>query len=553
MALSEPVNIVWLKRDLRLRDHPPLLAAAQAGQPYIVLYCFEPSQMACPRHSPRHWRFVAESLRDLRQQGLPLTVFWGEVTEALALLAAHFRLGVLFSHQETGHKHSFDRDRAVARWCLAHGVIRREAVQDGVIRGRKHRIGFVEKVDAFLARPQVPMPVDWCGVIDPAATRLPPAVITDAEAGDFTRSRTSAALFPQRAGLYFPDPAADPLMQPGGETVAWRYLRSFTDERADGYSRQIGNPSSGRRSSSRLSTYLAWGCISMRQVYQWTKRIPVSRPVGQELRRFRERLWWRAHYYQKLEAEWQIERSPLNPALAALGRQLVSPAVQPGHPGPSPCTCVPRPDPAHPLATGTAAYERLVKGTTGFPMIDASVRCLEATGWLNFRMRAMLVTFATFVLWLDWRSVATFLSSRFLDYDPGIHYGQLQMQAGLTGYHIPRNYNPWKQGEEKDPQGVFVHRWLPELRKIPAPWCHYPHRMTPLEQQLYGYREADYPSPMVDYAQASRTHMDRYWSVRNSAAAQEALPAIWARHCLPDAMEQYLKGQPATPRREPGK
>lgn len=489
--------------------------------------------MASPKHSPRHWRFVAESLEDLRRQGLPVTIYWGEVEDALNAIAAHFAVKMLFSHQETGHKLSFDRDRVVRNWCKRHGVLWREAIQDGVIRGRKHRIGFTEKVDAFLARPQVPRVGDWSNVVQPSATGIPEAVVHPGE--DFTSSRTPTAVSPVSPGRY--ELSLDspiPLRQPGGETVAWRYLRSFTETRANGYVSQIGNPSLGRHSSSRMSTYLAWGCVSMRQVYQWTKSVKGPPAVREELRRFRERLWWRAHFYQKLEAEWQIESSPVNPAFDNLDR-----------------TCVPRPD--EPLDYNNAvtqAFQRFVTGTTGYPMVDASVRCLEATGWINFRMRAMLVTFATFVLWLDWRPLAAWLSSRFLDYDPGIHYGQIQMQAGLTGYHIPRNYNPYKQGEEKDPDGVFVHRWVPELQSIPAPWCHYPHRMTLLERQLYGFDEAVYPSPIVDYSAASKVNMERYWAVRNSPEAQQALPAIWARHCLPEAMEQYMRGENATPRRE---
>lgn len=531
----EPINIVWLKRDLRLRDHPPLFAAAQEEERFLVLYCFEPHIMASPKHGPRHWRFVAESLEDLRLQGLPVTIYWGEVTEALGAIREKFAVQRLFSHQETGHKLSFARDRSVRSWCRREGVRWREAVQDGVIRGRKHRIGFTEKVDAFLARPLVPAMTEWSKVIVPEASGIAAAVPAEGKTAAFTQRQEEAAVTPAKPGRYQPVLLPKhPLRQPGGETVAWRYLRSFTTGRADGYSRQIGNPSLGRRSSSRMSTYLAWGCVSMRQVYQWTKTTRVAAGYQKELRRFRERLWWRAHYYQKLEAEWQIEIQPLNPAFNHLHRTRVQRPLDPE-----------ADDPGH------RAFERFTTGTTGFPMIDASVRCLEATGWLNFRMRAMLVTFATFVLWLDWRPVAAWLSSRFLDYDPGIHYGQIQMQAGLTGYHLPRNYNPYKQGEEKDPAGTFVHRWLPELRNIPAPWCHYPYRMTVLERQLYGFSEREYPPPMVDYATAAKANMDRYWEIRHSPEAQDALPAIWAKHCLPEAMEQYLRGENATPRREP--
>lgn len=493
--------------------------------------------MRSTKHSPRHWKFVAQSLEDLQEQGLAVTVYWGEVTEALTAIQQRFVVKTMFSHQETGHKLSFDRDRSVRNWCQQQGVLWREAVQDGVTRGRKHRIGFTEKVDAFLARPLVPRVIDWSKVVVPEQSGMPAAVAAADWQNDFTESQESAAVQPLVAGLFSPQLKDNhPQRQPGGETVAWRYLRSFTTARADGYSRQIGNPSLGRRSSSRMSTYLAWGCVSMRQVYQWTKTADIPAAYRKELRRFRERLWWRAHYYQKLEAQWQIESHPLNPAFEHLHRTRV---LRPN-------------DGDDPSNDGEQAFYRFTSGTTGFPMIDASVRCLEATGWLNFRMRAMLTTFATFVLWLDWRPVATWLSSRFLDYDPGIHYGQLQMQAGLTGYHVPRNYNPYKQGEDKDPDGTFVHRWVPELSAIPAPWCHYPHRMTELERQLYGFSAADYPEPMVDFSTESKANMDRYWKVRNSQRAQQALPAIWAKHCLPEAMEQYMKGENASPRREPG-
>ena len=526
---TERLSLLWLKRDLRLRDHAPLAAAAESGA-FLAFYCFEPSIMVSPKHSPRHWRFVAESLADLQRRGLPVAVFWGEVEEALAILRARTDITTLYSHQETSHKLTFDRDLRVKRWCQSHGIAQREFVQDAVIRGRKHRIGFAERVDEFLASPPFPVPAYCekngerriCGAVDPDTLPLPQAVPATGFTEDFTLSQTEVAVRPKQPGLYRPAPGPPDLnFQPGGETVAWRYLRSFTGARGRGYARQIGNPSLSRRSCSRMSTYLAWGCVSAREVFQWAKSAAVAPAVRHDLKMFRERLWWRAHYYQKLEAEWQIERRPINIAFKNLHR-----------------TCDP------------ARLERFRTGTTGFPMIDAAVRCLETTGWINFRMRAMLVTFATFVLWLDWRPVATFLGSRFLDYDPGIHYGQFQMQAGLTGYHPPRNYNPYKQGEQQDPDGTFVHRWVPELRHIPAPWCHYPHRLTVMEQTMYGFSADQYPAPLVDYATASAENMERYFAVRRSEEAQELLPAIWALHCLPESMEKYLEGEVPSPRRD---
>lgn len=476
--------------------------------------------MASPKHAPRHWRFVAQSLADLQARGWPITIYWGEVTEALDALRDRYAVSTIFSHQETGHELTFRRDQRVGEWCRQHSIVQQEFIQDAVIRGRKHRDGFAEHVNDFLARTPVLSQLEGSGGV---AADLPSALPVKDFTKDFTRSRTPTALVPATPGSYVPDPGPPDLnFQPGGESTAWRYLRSFTDGRGRNYARQIGNPSLSRRSCSRMSTYLAWGCVSVREVFQWAKaaadRYPAER---KDLKMFRERLWWRAHYYQKLEAEWQIEHRPLNPALKNLRRTR---------------------DPA--------LLQRFTSATTGFPMIDAAVRCLDATGWINFRMRAMLVTFATFILWLDWRPVAAFLAARFLDYDPGIHYGQFQMQAGLTAYHPPRNYNPYLQGEHQDPNGTFVHQWLPELRAIPAPWCHYPHRLTALERTMYGLNSTDYPAPIVDFATHAATNMERYWAVRNSPEAKAELPAIWAKHVLPESRAVYERGEDPSPRRD---
>lgn len=491
------VDIVWLKRDLRATDHAPLATALEGGQNIIVLYCFEPKLLAAPQHSPRHWRFVYESLQDLQKRGWPVCIYWGEVTDALDRIAETYTVSRLLSHQETGHQLSFDRDRRVRHWCQRNGIPWQEYVQDAVIRGRKHREGFKRHVDEFLDAPLTYGPI--------------------ARNGTIKAEQQPLFIEPEQSGLPLPQlptwlTTRDPALQPGGETRAWAYLKGFTTDRGRGYARRLGNPEASRRSCSRISPYLAWGCVSAKQVYQWSRSAIVSPEFAEDLERFRERLWWRAHYFQKLEAEWQLEFRPINPVLAGLDRGF-----------------------------DQRQFDALAAGLTGLPMIDASMRCLRATGWLNFRMRAMLVTFTSFALWMDWRPVAELLARLFLDYDPGIHYAQLQMQAGLTGYHVPRHFNPYLQGEQFDPEGVFVHKWVPELRNVPAPWCHYPHRMTDLEYQLYGLTKESYPHPMVDYATAVAHYQDRYWTLRTSPEALEKLPTIWRKHCLPEDAKKYRR------------
>jgi deoxyribodipyrimidine photolyase len=127
-------------------------------------------------------------------------------------------------------------------------------------------------------------------------------------------------------------------------------------------------------------------------------------------------------------------------------------------------------------------------GRTGYPLVDACLRSLVATGWLTFRMRALVVSFASYSLWLHWRPTGLFLARHFLDFEPGIHWSQLQMQSGTTGINTLRIYNPTKQALEQDPGGVFIRRWVPELAGVPSVFVHMPWTMPADAQRMAGCR-----------------------------------------------------------------
>lgn len=493
---KKPINIVWLKRDLRLRDHVPLKRAIEAGRPLLLMYFFEPSLMAAPQYATRHWRFTWESLQDLQRQlqafGIPFYILNAEVVPALQRLAESYHIAGLFSHQETGLKATFDRDRAVQRFCRARNIPWYEFPQDGVVRGRRHRKGWWEQwQDYFTA----PLEHPDCSRLQPL--RLPMGIL---------RSIAGSPL-----PAVFREPAL--AFQPGGETPARRYLHGFLEERSTRYARDLSKPLASRRGCSRLSPYLAYGNISPREVWQWAERHKRRPGLARPLAFFQDRLWWRSHYMQKLESEWQIEVRAINPTLDALDRGY-----------------------------NEELFRAWAEGRTGFPIIDASMRCLHANGWLNFRMRAMLVTFVTFTLWQDWKAAAVHLARLFLDFEPGIHYGQFQMQAGLSGYHPLRIFSPILQTEQYDPDGAFIYRYLPELQGIPAPLLAAPWTMTTMEQQFYSYRPgSDYPVPLVDYETTTRQARERYWAFRQQPAVREYLPELWKRHCLPKNIEKYAR------------
>jgi deoxyribodipyrimidine photo-lyase len=236
---------------------------------------------------------------------------------------------------------------------------------------------------------------------------------------------------------------------------------------------------------------LAFGTLSMRTVHQATEaRIAAlygsaqtsERAFAHALRGFAGRLRWHCHFMQKLEDEPAIEWR--NFARSADG-------LRPGDVG------VPM------TADDEERLAAWCEGRTGFPMVDACMRSLRATGWLNFRMRALLVSFAAYHLWLHWRAPGLFLARQFLDFEAGIHWSQMQMQSGTTGINTLRIYSPTKQLQDHDPQGVFVRRWVPEwgTDAYPAPIVNERAAAQAAKERMYGLRKTQDARAEADHIQ----------------------------------------------------
>ena len=612
------MDVVWLKRDVRLHDHGPLsfISTYQNNQnPVCILYLYEPDQLVEPTVHGSHIALINEGLVDLDRQltGTAettisssasksyefqcLTVVHGNAVPTLQYIHSHYNgIRRIVCHEETGHYASYQRDCRVRHWCRQHSVEIREFVQSGVTRRLQDRDQFSTKLDQFLKAPPHG-PVDLVS-LRPRIRQLgmsslgsssdcmdPPIILNTGEAGFVTAKTvittesqqhkqqccvlqsTKYPLLEELSEIPMEHRGDRVARQRGGELTGLKTLHSFLHDRSKLYSRGISSPLSSWTSCSRLSIFLSWGHLSLRHVYQATRQRQEQLLLKQQqqqqqqqpssetgawrksLANFQSRLHWRSHFIQKLESDPLLEKRDLHPSYQGLRRQ--------------------------PGDWSEHYYQAWATGRTGFPFVDACMRCLLQTGWINFRMRAMLLSFATYNLWLDWKRIAPHLARVFCDYEPGIHYPQLQMQAGTTGINAMRVYNVIKQGQDQDPNGVFVKRYVPELRSIPKHYIHEPWKIPKGQQLMVGASNSSvtgdsntnnsdriganssgvYPKRIIDAEESARIAKAKVHAIRQQDSTREIAQNVYRKHgsrARRDSITPRKKVATVLPKDQPG-
>lgn len=474
------MNIVWFKRDLRVSDHSPLASAVAQGRT-LALYILEPLMWQEKDLDARHYEFLLESILDLKSQlkkiNLTLTVKVGKPEHIFHRLHERFGIKNIYSHQETWNDWTYQRDKRVAKLLNDLSIPWHQAQQNGVIRRLRSRNGWARQWNQYMSAPLVDVPL-----CTEAQTDKSDDLPTTEEIG-LAKSNCDER-------------------QTGGRDQGLQLLNSFFASRGEKYSREMSSPLTAYESCSRLSSHLAFGSLSVREVYQlalikktqiYTHTEPGS-PWRSSIRAFMSRLRWHCHFIQKLEDEPALEFKNLHPSTDGLRESHFD----------------------------TKRFNAWKNGLTGYPFIDACMRALRATGWINFRMRAMLVSFASYHLWLHWREPSLHLARMFLDYEPGIHYSQIQMQSGTTGINAIRIYNPIKQGVDQDPEGVFIRKWVPELSSLSQTEIHTP--------WLANISTKIYPRPIVEEKTARREASSKIYAIRRSPKFKDISANIVDKH-----------------------
>jgi deoxyribodipyrimidine photo-lyase len=483
-------TIVWFRRDLRIADHAPLYRAALRGA-VIPVFIFDRALLHHPETAPARVAFMLEALaslnQDLRSHGGRLILRYGDPVEVLPQLLRETEAEGIYAY--------IDYERIYGR------------VRDA----RLNR-----------ALEQQQMKIRW---FEPTAGTADLLYYPDYR--DFWYDEMKAAIAPTPDRLHVPPEIASESLPsiaklgliPDGKPIpaastasARQILQEFLAEKADRYYWQLSYP--GAEATTGLSPHLKFGVISTRECVQIAKSAEFSDPRAERSRQqLISRLRWGSGFAQRFRYLPQLE-------LRSLYRIFDANNLDMGN-----------------WAFDETLYQAWRTGQTGFPIVDAAARCLQATGgWkqLNFRVRAIYASFLSNLLGMDWRYGALHFMQHLIDGDCPIDHYQWAMQAGVT--HCidktwTRIYNPQQVAVDRcDPDGLFIKRWIPELAHLPSDQLGAPPAST------------NYPAPILDYKTARQRRVRQLEQQRQTFQQQDNITPHLAR--LPDSIVPFGADRP---------
>ena len=476
-------KIAWFRNDLRIFNNDAFNEATKSGN-ILPIFIFDKEYYKLPTSSSFHLDFLKSSLEELtktliEKYNSKLNIYYGDTLEILSHLIDKFKINEIYSNIIFKNIYVTNLDKEVSFLFKEKNVNWRISNQFGVQLNHRIRNKWSYNWNKFINSEPISPDINCEFIKDNHVQDLTKIVTNNIEDGD---------------------------IQLGGRKNAIELLDTFLSDRSENYQREMSSPITGEVSCSRLSPHIAFGNISITEIFKKTNdklKSELSYTKKKSLIAFKSRLAWHCHFIQKLYDEPEIEFRNMNSAYNGIRENDFNEKF----------------------------YLAWVNGNTGFPFVDACMRYLKKNGWINFRMRAMLVSFASYQLWLDWKKTSKHLARLFTDYEPGIHYSQFQMQSGTTGINSIRIYNPIKQSTDQDPNGVFIRKWVPELRNVPGKLIHEPWKLTYIEQKGINLEIGkDYPSPIVNNQLSTKIARDKIWNVKKSTEAKIVSAEVLKKH-----------------------
>lgn len=462
------VAIVWFRADLRLADNPALSAALAAGHTVIPVYVRDHGTASVrPLGTASRW-WLEQSLwaldASLRLRGSRLVLVRGPAEQAIDALATRCQAEAVYWNR-VYDRGSRDRDARLKQALAARGVTA-QSFKAGLLFEPwevKTQAGLPFKV--FTPFWRACRSQAGPGLTLDAPTRLPPLPALPADID-------SIGPAPSPGQVTTADLAAH---WPPGETGAVDRLSKFLDDGLEHYTTERDVPAID--GTSRLSPHLAFGELSPRQIW----RAVTARGPSPAAEKFLAEIGWREFAYNLLFHVDELDRRSMRSEFDGL-------------------SWLDQPD----------VIEAWKQGRTGYPIVDAGMRQLLATGWMHNRVRMIVASFLVKHLLVDWRVGEQWFWDRLVDADPANNPVGWQWVAGSGVDAAPffRIFNPVLQGEKYDPDGAFVKRWVPELAGLPAKSVHRPwtadRRTSPQH----------YPGPIVDHATARQRALDAFATLR---------------------------------------
>lgn len=463
------MNIVLLHRDLRVRDNPALFHGTKA-EDALVIFVYDQEYWQGNGKSQFQMKFAMECLSEvsdnLKTKNIPLHIFEGNYESLQNWIEKKFPKSIIFMNHFTD---------------IEYYRVNVNKFKSFYVNQKRLKLfeNFGLQVKNFN---RDCWSLDWQKIMNkPVLSEISHSTTSSFEN---VTLNTFDRFLPK---LKYINQMKEP--QLGGELNAHKLLKSFLDDRANGYSLKMSSPIEAEFSCSRLSAHIAFGSISIKTVYQTLLAAIPNSNFKKDLYSFKKRLHWHCHFIQKLETEPELEFQSMHPMCDDLRGEGNGELI-----------------------------EKWIKGETGFPFLDACMKFLHTKGWINFRMRAMMMSFVSYNLWQPWQKTSPLLAQLFIDYEPGIHISQVQMQSGVTGINLPRIYSVMKQSRDQDPEALWIKSQLPELENLSANSIH--------DLEL----AETYKEIICDPKASAKKARETIWSMRSNKDFKKLAKEVYLKH-----------------------